>query len=196
MIESRYWRKELIKDLRDLDKLRTYKRWSEKKQVLFERKVMLIAFQIRSLLERPKVSRRVAYSKIEIVYFPATDSSPLDKALDDIDAMYDWDTGDRRELSVMQLCNQIIHYRYMFAISEGSLQFTHLIVVSDYKMSKGIFKISVDDMISLFAKFTQENSGLNHEGVSVRITWDEKSYSYIQEILEDDPGNLIDSGED
>jgi len=56
MIESCYWRAELRNDLVWLRKQRTYHRWSEKQQVLFERKLMIVAFQVRSLLERPKVN--------------------------------------------------------------------------------------------------------------------------------------------
>lgn len=58
MIESHYWRSELRSDIAWLRKHRAYRRWSEKQQVLFERKLMLSAFQVRSLLERPKVNDR------------------------------------------------------------------------------------------------------------------------------------------
>jgi|SRR5580700_9161247 hypothetical protein len=58
MIDSYYWRAELRSDLAWLRKHRVYRRWSEKQQVLFERRLMLSAFQVRSLLERPKVNDR------------------------------------------------------------------------------------------------------------------------------------------
>lgn len=58
MIESHYWRAELRIDLAWLKKRRRYRRWSEKQHVLFERGLMLVAFQARSLLEPPKVNER------------------------------------------------------------------------------------------------------------------------------------------
>jgi|TARA_Y100000815_G_scaffold255672_1_gene262749 hypothetical protein len=54
MIESCYWRAELRNDLVWLSKKLKYQRWSEKQHVLFEQKLMIVAFQVRSLLERPK----------------------------------------------------------------------------------------------------------------------------------------------
>ncbi|WP_218239112.1 hypothetical protein, partial [Pseudomonas sp. YY-1] len=65
MIESSYWRAELRNDLAWLCKKRKYQRWSEKQHVLFERKLMIAAFQVRSLLERPKVK---AMSELTVAY--------------------------------------------------------------------------------------------------------------------------------
>lgn len=69
MIESYYWRVELRSDLAWLQGHRKYRRWSEKQQVLFERKLMLVAFQVRSLLERPKVNDRARNQTISVVRF-------------------------------------------------------------------------------------------------------------------------------
>ena len=55
MIESTYWRQELRAEVLWLKRHRNYRRWSEKQLVLYERRLML-AFQVRSLLERPKVN--------------------------------------------------------------------------------------------------------------------------------------------
>jgi hypothetical protein len=49
VIESRYWREELKADIRWLRAKQKIKRWSEKQLVLYERKLMLVAFQIRTL---------------------------------------------------------------------------------------------------------------------------------------------------
>lgn len=186
MMESRYWRAELKTELKELNELRHFVRWSEKRQILFERKAMLVAFQIRSLLERPKVSRKIAKSNIRVVQFPATESTPLDKILGDISAMYDWEAGENFEMPVMQFCNQIIHYKYMYARSEVSKLFTEMVLVSDYKMPKGIFKVDIDNMISLFNKFTTDDSGLDREGVSSSITWNESKSKYVVNMFESD----------
>ena len=50
MIESRFWRAELRGDIAWLRRHRRFKRWSEKQQVLFERRLMLAD----SFLERLK----------------------------------------------------------------------------------------------------------------------------------------------
>ena len=64
MIESTYWRQELREELAWLKKHRKYRRWSEKQLVLYERRLMLVAFQVRSLLERPKVNDRAESPRV------------------------------------------------------------------------------------------------------------------------------------
>lgn len=184
MMESRYWRAELKRDLKELDELREFLRWSEKKQVLFERKIMMIAFQIRSLLDRPKVAKKISDSCIDLVFFPATESTPLDKAFGDIYAMYDWDDGNPMSMPVKQFCNQIIHYQFMFARSDKPKIFTEIVFVSDYKVPKCIFKVNLDDVILLFNRFSHDESGLDREGVHSRMTWDESKKKYIVEVCE------------
>jgi len=147
---------------------------------------MMIAFQVRSLLERAKVLPSVALSEINVVYHPATESTPLERALDDLDSMYDWDVGEIKVLSTMHLCNQIIHYRYMFARSAKPKQFSDLVLVSDYKMKLGIFKVQVDDLVELFSKFAAKDSGIDRDGVAYRISWHEQSGEYVREIIEDE----------
>ncbi|ERT08340.1 hypothetical protein M595_1617 [Lyngbya aestuarii BL J] len=50
MIESRYWREKLRDELKWLRKKQTYKRWSEKQMVLYERQLMLVAFGVKLLI--------------------------------------------------------------------------------------------------------------------------------------------------
>lgn len=186
MIESRYWRKELAKDIKHLNKLRKCKDWSEKKQVLFEREIMIIAFQIRSLLERPKVSNSIRNATIRLRQFPATSAPSNDWLFDDILTMYDWKSAKSEQMNVAVFCNQIIHQRYMFAQAGSSDKFTDLIFVSDHKVMKNIYKLKIKDMINLFTLFTKPSSGTNRAGVTLMTSWDEKKRKYTTKIIEDD----------
>jgi len=69
MIESTYWRQELRAELAWLKKNRKYRRWSEKQLVLYERRLMLVAFQVRSLLERPKVNDFARSARMPVVRY-------------------------------------------------------------------------------------------------------------------------------
>jgi len=69
MIESTYWRQELREELVWLNKHRKYRRWSEKQLVLYERRLMLVAFQVRSLLERPKVNDRARNVRMPVIRY-------------------------------------------------------------------------------------------------------------------------------
>lgn len=111
MIESGYWRAELRNDLAWLKSHHAYRRWSEKQQVLFERKLMLVAFQVRSLLERPKTNdwarstgmSVLRYKKIGDRPFTATGSGwPHER--------FDMENPEPDVLPVLEVCNQLIHY--------------------------------------------------------------------------------------
>lgn len=76
MIESRFWLQELRKDIRWLRVHRRYRRWSEKQVVLYERRLMLVAFQVRTLLERPKVRSSVASAAFDCIAYNRRDTPP------------------------------------------------------------------------------------------------------------------------
>jgi hypothetical protein len=175
MIESRYWRVELRGDLAWLKKHRSYRRWSEKQQVLFERKLMLVAFQVRSLLERLKVNDAargtrmpgVRYKKIGDLPFTVTGSGwPEDR--------FDMDKPERIHLSALDVCNQLIHYYWMQTWSEDKA-FTGMLVFSDYMRHKWAYELRLDDLLKLFNVFADDTSFI----VSSHSQWDEKKQDYV-----------------
>lgn len=189
MIESRYWRAELRADLAWLRKHRTYGRWSEKQLVLFERKLMLVAFQIRSLLERPKVNDRarsssmsvLRYKKIGTRPFTATGSGwPYER--------FDMENPESDVLSAPDVCNQLIHYYWMQTLSEGRA-FTSMLVFSDYKRHKWAYEFGVEHLLSLFQVFGDESSCV----VAAESLWDDKKQDFVVTKSwgpDDTPANL------
>ena len=114
MIESRYWRTELRNDLAWLKKHCAYRRWSEKQQVLFERKLMLVAFQVRSLLERPKVNDRARNIHMSVLRFRKIGDRPFTVFGSGWPhERFDMDQPETVALSVLEVCNQLIHYYWM-----------------------------------------------------------------------------------
>jgi len=79
MIESYYWREKLREEIKWLRKNQKYKRWSEKQRVLYERKLMLVAFQIRSLLERPKVAKAYATKVLKVKRYEKLGKKTVDE---------------------------------------------------------------------------------------------------------------------
>jgi hypothetical protein len=175
MIESRYWRTELRADLAWLKRHRTYRRWSEKQLVLFERKLMLAAFQIRSLLERPKVNDRarsrsmpvLRYKKIGNRPFTATGSGwPHER--------FDMENPESDTLPILDVCNQLIHYYWMQTLSEGRA-FASMLVFSDYKRHKWAYEFQIDDLLHLFQFFGDESSCV----IGMESRWDEKKQDFV-----------------
>jgi hypothetical protein len=175
MIESRYWRAELRAELLWLSRQQHYRRWSEKKLVLYERKLMLVAFQVRSLLERPKVNDAargtsmpvVRYKKIGTRPFTYTGAGwPQDR--------FDMNHPEQVMLSAMDVCNQLIHYYWMQTWSEGKA-FAGMLVFSDYMRHKWAYEFRIADLIALFQVFAKESSVI----VSSESRWDEKKQDYV-----------------
>lgn len=175
MIESGYWRAELRADLSWLTQHQHYRRWSEKQVVLFERKLMLVAFQIRSLLERPKVNDVarstcipvVCYKKVGARPFTSTGSGwPEDR--------FDMLHPERAVMSAMDVCNQLIHYYWMQTWSEGK-SFAGMLVFSDYMRHKRAYEFRVESLLRLFQVFAEESSAV----VSSESQWDEKKQDYV-----------------
>lgn len=180
MIETLYWHPELRKDIRWLEEKQHYKRWSEKQMVLYERKIMLIAFQIRSLLERPKITKHYAKKRIEVVKFERVGSASLTRRDYNFEEIFDIENPKTESLSAPQLCNQIIHYYLMFAQSNESKKFTNLLVVSDYKRNQCLFNIGIPQLLEFFSHFTKDESrlGFGDNVNAIKYVWNEKQNDY------------------
>lgn len=175
MIESHYWRVELKADLVWLKRHRKYLRWSEKRLVLYERKLMLVAFQVRSLLEHLKVNDSARstvmqiqrYKKIGNLPFTATGSGWPDER-------FDMKNPESAVLPAIDVCNQLIHNYWMQTLSEGKA-FAAMLVFSDYKRHKWAYLFQVDDLLALFQVFSDHSSSVR----GTESQWDEKKQDYV-----------------
>ncbi|MEK0265959.1 hypothetical protein QT383_06575 [Stenotrophomonas rhizophila] len=175
MIESTYWRKELRAELMWLKRHRKYRRWSEKQLVLFERRLMLVAFQVRSLLERPKVNddarsvrlRAIRYKKIGNKPFTLVGTGfPEDR--------FDIANPETTELSALDVCNQLIHYYWMQTCSERTA-FKSMLVFSDYMRHKWAYEFLIEDLIGIFSVFADESSA----ATSISFEWNDRKQDYV-----------------
>jgi len=175
MIESTYWRQELRAEVLWLKRHRNYRRWSEKQLVLYERRLMLVAFQVRSLLERPKVNDcarsvrlpAIRYKKIGIKPFTFLGAGfPEDR--------FDIANPEAVDLGVLDVCNQLIHYYWMQTWSEGT-EFKGMLVFSDYMRHKWAYEFLIEDLIYIFSVFADESSA----ATSISFEWNEKRQDYV-----------------
>ncbi|MCU1180451.1 hypothetical protein JAK28_15740 [Stenotrophomonas maltophilia] len=175
MIESTYWRQELRAEVLWLKRHRNYRRWSEKQLVLYERRLMLVAFQVRSLLERPKVNDcarsvrlpAIRYKKIGIKPFTFLGAGfPEDG--------FDIANPEAVDLGVLDVCNQLIHYYWMQTWSEGT-EFKGMLVFSDYMRHKWAYEFLIEDLICIFSVFADESSA----ATSISFEWNEKRQDYV-----------------
>jgi hypothetical protein len=175
MIESRYWRSELKGDLAWLKEHQTYRRWSEKQHVLFERKLMLAAFQVRSLLERPKVNDRARSTCMSVLRYKKVGDRPFTvTGAGWPHERFDMERPEAAVLSALDVCNQLIHYYWMQTWSEGQA-FASMLVFSDYMRHKWAYEFRVEDLLQLFRVFSDDSSAV----VGAESEWSEKKQDYV-----------------
>lgn len=175
MIESHYWRIELRSDLAWLREHRTYRRWSEKQLVLFERKLMLVAFQVRSLLERPKVNDRARSTSMPVLRYKKVGNRPFTvTGAGWPHERFDMERPEHANLSALDVCNQLIHYYWMQTCSEGKA-FASMLVFSDYMRHKWAYEFKVEDLLQLFRVFATDSSAI----VGSESEWNEKKQDFV-----------------
>ncbi|MFC7420226.1 hypothetical protein ACFQNF_10050 [Iodobacter arcticus] len=174
MLESRYWRAELRSDLIWLRKRRKYRRWSEKQHVLFERKLMIVAFQVRSLLERSKVNDQALGTCLPVLRYKKIGNRPFTvTGVGWPEDRFDMENPEPHTLSALDVCNQLIHYYWMQTITEGTA-FVSMLVFSDYQRHKWAYEIKIDDLLKLFSVFSEESSAIT----SAKFEWNDKKQDY------------------
>lgn len=175
MIESTYWRQELHAEVLWLKRHRKYRRWSEKQLVLYERRLMLVAFQVRSLLERPKVNDRARSVRLPAIRYKKIGNKPFTLAGAGFpEDRFDIANPETIDLSILDVCNQLIHYYWMQTWSEGTA-FKSMLVFSDYMRHKWAYEFLIEDLICIFSVFADESSAVT--GIS--FEWNDKKQDYV-----------------
>lgn len=175
MIESCYWRAELRADIRWLRVKRRYRRWSEKQLVLYERKLVMVAFQVRALIEQLRVNDQVRALKLEAVEYKKVGDRPFTRAGGGWpEDRFDMSSPGPVELSVLDVCNQLIHHYWMSTFSERGA-FAWMLVFSDYKRHTCAYGIEIGKLIEMFSAFGDDDSAI----AEYRMQWSEKKKDYV-----------------
>ena len=72
---------------------------------------------------------------------------------------FDMDNPESAVLSVLDVCNQLIHYYWMQTWSEGTA-FAGMLVFSDYMRHKWAYEFRVQALLSLLNVFAEESSAV------------------------------------
>jgi hypothetical protein len=149
VIESAYWKQELLSTVKEIERRRSLRRYSEKQACLLERSIMVAMFCVRTLIERHKISDDLSDRVFTVEAYPKrTQKLTTRLNLHEIDELFDLDQPTHRRVTLSFLCNQIIHSYIIFPVQTGQ-QFTHLLVCSDYERNRFLYVITVDLILSL-----------------------------------------------
>jgi len=150
MIESRYWKDDLLKHAKALKPLKHPKRWSEKKQINFEKEIMVSFFKIRKLFEANKVSSVSKTYKAEIFRYPVMAKKVSNINYWNIPELYDLTKKSKTEKNIVFVCNQLIHGGANYAYQNDERNWGGIYTCSDFERSKYIYQIPIEEIIAIF----------------------------------------------
>lgn len=143
--------------------------------MLYERRLMLVAFQVRSLLERSKVNDRARNVRSPVIRYKKIGTKPFTYVGPGFpEDRFDIANPEPSELGVVDVCNQLIHYYWMQTWSEGTA-FKGILIFSDFMRHKWAYEFLIEDLISLFSVFANESSAVTE----LSFHWNEKRQDYV-----------------
>ena len=150
MIESRFWKEDLLEHAKALKPVKNPKRWSEKRQVNFEKEIIISFFKIRKLFEANKVSSASKEHKARIFRYPIGAKKVNNMNYWDIHEIYDLTKKNEVEKGVVFICNQLIHGGATFAFRNDDRNWGGIFTCSDFERSKFIYQIPIEEIVTIF----------------------------------------------
>ena len=148
MIESHYWKTDLLDYARRFSPVPNPPRWSEKLLVNFEKDVIIAFFMIRKIAESGKISSNTKGHKARIFRCPCVRKVAA-KNFTSIEQIYDLNTEEEVSKGINFLCNQLIHGGAIFAYRQNDRNWGGIYTCSDFERQKYIYRITVSEIITI-----------------------------------------------
>ena len=175
MIESRYWKKELLDYAKSLKNQKEIKRWSEKSQVIFEKDLIINFFIIRKLIETKRISDSLRLKKYKIKAYPKNSIELTELNSFEFDELYNLEKFEIIEKNINFICNQLIHSLTIFAFRENK-KWNNVIMCSDFEKNKWIYKIDLKTIIEILTDFG------NNYPENITLIYNESKQDYDMKI--------------
>jgi len=148
MIESRYWKSDLVRYAKSFKPVSNPPNYSEKQQVNFEKDVILSLFMVRKLGESLKLSSKTLKSGFTVF------SSHCQKQVHninfwDINELYDLQTETVSTKNVQFISNQLIHGQAIYAYRDENRNWAGVYTCSDFERKKCIYRIPISSIINI-----------------------------------------------
>ncbi len=148
MIESRFWKADLLNYAKKFKPVKKPPPYSEKGQVNFEKDMVVAFFIIRTLIDNHKFSLKTLNHKL-IIY-----RCPCIKEVNNINYwnirdLYDLDSEEEVEKGVRFICNQLIHGDALYAYREKDRNWGGVHACSKRERQKFVYRIPVSEVIKL-----------------------------------------------
>lgn len=176
MIESRYYRKDLKKLVKKLTIKKNPKKWSEKRMVVMEKRIVLCFYIIRKLIENDKVTNKTKSHVLTIEKFPRTLKAitPINYWV--IDEIYELDNGSIENINIKDFSDLCIHSRIIYLQIDDTDNWDKLYLTSDKKMDEFLLSVSVEELIRTL------NIVIKDYPKSINYTWNPSKSDFDKEI--------------
>ena len=148
MIESYYWKHDLLKYAKQFKPVSKPPRWSERIEVNFEKDVTIVFFMIRKLIESTKLSSQTIKYKAPIFRSPCR-KKVNNRNFSDIKELYDLENEEQVLKNVNFLCNQLIHGGAMYAYREKDRNWGGIFTCSDFEREKYVYRLPIQEIIKI-----------------------------------------------
>jgi hypothetical protein len=146
--DAALWKDELVKTADRLEAKTKQTRWTDRTGYLTERDFVLGAYAMRKLVEAGETPEELRQRQIPVRRFEPTGSRPL--SADDIADCYDFDNGRRKTLSLMELCDEILHsVVFTFCCGETGDLFDGIYLSSDSDKNEYLYLLLASDFIAV-----------------------------------------------
>ena len=148
MIESRYWKEDLLKYAKLFKPKKTPSRLTEKAQVNLEKDVIIAFFMVRKLMESTKLSSKTTEYKATLYRSPCV-GKVNNSNFWDIEKIYDFEQEEKCKKDVRFVCNQLIHGGATYAYRDETRNWGGLYTCSDFERSKYVYNIPLDEIVKI-----------------------------------------------
>lgn len=144
------WRDELVKIANRLEAKTRQSRWTDRTDCLIERDFVLGAYTIRKLIESDNVDDEIKQQQFPVKRYELVGTPPELRFPVDVGNSYDFENGRRRTLSVLDLCDEIVHNcLFTFYCGESKDLYDGVLVSSDRQGLKHLYLVLASDYIAL-----------------------------------------------
>lgn len=150
MIESRYWKEDLLAHARRLKPIKKPTRWSERSVVNFEKELMVSFFMIRALLERYKISSKLRNHMVPIRRAPWNGKPITQLNFWWVDDLYHFSAETDATVSISFLANQFVHCRVIYAARDKTRNWSEVFLCSDHEARKAIYRVPILEIRRIF----------------------------------------------
>lgn len=164
--ESCYWKNDLLKLAKRLERRLIQTRWGDKNFFVVEKEIFFGFYAIRKLIESRKVPSSVSYHKHKIREFPYAGNP--DSLLDHVrDSEYDLSSGKEVHLTTVDICNQFIHSHHFVPFLPDGKHLIGFFFCSDRKRTSGIYLMTIFDVVAIYRSVgTEYPSAMSKERLS------------------------------